>query len=340
MTEATAVAVRPEQPALTPFQVIEQVITKGDIAQMTPDQRVAFYWRTCESLGLNPLTRPFEFISLNGKLVMYARKDATDQLRKINAVTVTEIRRDKDDDLGLLTVYARGRDRTGREDEATGVVNIKGLSGDALANAVMKAETKAKRRLTLSLVGLGFLDESELEAPSVDVDPTTGEIRERAKPASLLEKVAAQREALEGGDASQAGVAQEEHGASSAEVAGSTPAPRSTSRRRTAKAEKAGDVVDGQAAEVGPAADMSFETEAKADAVGAAAAAPAKPAPLTGVEFMRHVGAATDRGVTHELVRDIALELFPKVKSLSELSDDDRAALWAAIEDKLADAGR
>ena len=32
-------------------------------------------------------TRPFEFITLNGKLTMYARKDATDQLRKLNAVT-------------------------------------------------------------------------------------------------------------------------------------------------------------------------------------------------------------------------------------------------------------
>jgi hypothetical protein len=43
----------------------------------------------------------------------------------------------------------------------------------------MKAETKAKRRLTLSLVGLGFLDESETEGgQTVDVDPETGEVRE------------------------------------------------------------------------------------------------------------------------------------------------------------------
>jgi hypothetical protein len=30
---------------------------------MSAQERVAFYWRTCESLGLNPLTRPFEFIT-------------------------------------------------------------------------------------------------------------------------------------------------------------------------------------------------------------------------------------------------------------------------------------
>jgi hypothetical protein len=32
-----------------------------------------------------------------------------------------------------------------------------------LANALMKAETKAKRRVTLSIAGLGWLDETELE---------------------------------------------------------------------------------------------------------------------------------------------------------------------------------
>jgi hypothetical protein len=192
-----AVAIRQDQPALSPFEVIEKVITSGDLTAMKPEERVAFYWRTCESLGLNPLTRPFEFIVLNQKMTLYARKDATDQLRKINGVTVTELRRDKDNDLGLITVYARGRDRSGREDEATGVVNIKGLGGEALANAVMKAETKAKRRLTLSLVGLGFLDETEVEGHGdVSVDPTTGEITTPAQPKSLLESVRAQQAAL------------------------------------------------------------------------------------------------------------------------------------------------
>jgi hypothetical protein len=37
------------------------------------------------------------------------------------------------------------------------------LKGDALANALMKSETKAKRRVTLSIAGLGWLDETELE---------------------------------------------------------------------------------------------------------------------------------------------------------------------------------
>ena len=37
------------------------------------------------------------------------------------------------------------------------------MNGEALANAYMKAETKAKRRVTLSICGLGMLDETEVE---------------------------------------------------------------------------------------------------------------------------------------------------------------------------------
>ncbi len=57
------------------------------------------------------------------------------------------------------------------------------LSGDAKANKLMHAETKAKRRATLSLVGLGMLDESELHsiknAQAFSIDLETGEILEK-----------------------------------------------------------------------------------------------------------------------------------------------------------------
>ena len=56
--------------------------------------------------------------------------------------------------------YAKGKDR---EDVDFGAVSIKGLAGDALVNAKLKAITKAKRRVTLSICGLGFLDETEID---------------------------------------------------------------------------------------------------------------------------------------------------------------------------------
>jgi hypothetical protein len=63
----------------------------------------------------------------------------------------------------IYIVTARAKDRTGREDESTGAVPLGNLKGDALANALMNAETKSKRRVTLSIAGLGWLDETELE---------------------------------------------------------------------------------------------------------------------------------------------------------------------------------
>ena len=59
-----------------------------------------------------------------------------------------------------------------RYTDEDGAVTIDGLKGDALANAIMKAATKAKRRAVLALLGLNMLDESELETiPAKAIEP-------------------------------------------------------------------------------------------------------------------------------------------------------------------------
>jgi hypothetical protein len=62
------------------------------------------------------------------------------------------------------------------------------LPPEELANAFMKAETKAKRRVTLSICGLGFLDESEIEsiaeAKRVRVNFETGDIEREGPPSA------------------------------------------------------------------------------------------------------------------------------------------------------------
>jgi hypothetical protein len=172
----------------TGAEVLERVIVQGDLAQLTPAERVTYYRRVCESLGLNPLTRPFDYIVLNGRLTLYARKDAADQLRRIHGISVRIVAREMIDTLGLYVVTARATTPDGREDESIGAVPVKGLTGEALANAIMKAETKAKRRVTLSIVGLGWTDESEVEsipeASAVQVDHETGEILNQPSPAT------------------------------------------------------------------------------------------------------------------------------------------------------------
>lgn len=159
---------------------VETVLIGGDLSKLTPGQRVSYYQATCKSLGLNPLTRPFDYLVLNGKMVLYARRDATDQLRSIKGISITIASRETIGDVYVVTARATNAD--GRTDEATGVVSMKGLAGEALANGMMKAESKAKRRVTLSIVGLGMSDETEIEtipdAKRVNVDAETGEVIE------------------------------------------------------------------------------------------------------------------------------------------------------------------
>ena len=140
---------------------IEDVLIRGDLAKLTEQQRTEYYLRLCQSIGLNPLTKPFQYITLNGKLVLYAGRDCADQLRKINGISIEILSQEKAE--GLLTIHVRAKDKDGRQDEDLGVVAFSDLlKGEVAANTILKAVTKAKRRVTLSLSGLGFLDETEV----------------------------------------------------------------------------------------------------------------------------------------------------------------------------------
>jgi hypothetical protein len=184
MEEHTALA--PQVQPLPP-EVIEKIVIGGDLSALNAAQRAEYYAAVCRSLRLNPLTKPFEYLNLNGKLRLYALRDCADQLRRLHGISISIANRERLSDIYIVT--ARAKDRQGREDESTGAVPVGNLKGDALANALMKAETKAKRRVTLSIAGLGWLDETELETipqgrpvtvpalePSEDMHPTADQI--------------------------------------------------------------------------------------------------------------------------------------------------------------------
>jgi len=197
-------ALAPTPSATEDFALMEQVLVDGDLTPLTPKQRATYYMRVCQSLGLNPLTKPFEYLVLGtgrqAKLVLYPTRTATDQLAALAGISFPEYR---DEMRETVYVYhVRGVDRDGRTLWRTGAVPIvkengtwtggegnrkfspdgtfSPLSPTDLANAMMKAETKAYRRCTLALAGLGWLDESELEtvkdARRIQVNHATGEI--------------------------------------------------------------------------------------------------------------------------------------------------------------------
>jgi hypothetical protein len=164
---------------------VENVLINGDLAKLKPEERIAYYNAVCKSVGLNPLTRPFEYIVLQGRTTLYARKDATDQLRSIHNVSIKIVGRELVE--GCYIVTAQATMPSGRTDESVGALSIDNLKGEARANAVMKTETKAKRRVTLSICGLGLLDETEIETiPNAVV----GELAQAAEPIRTFRKLA------------------------------------------------------------------------------------------------------------------------------------------------------
>ena len=158
---------------------LENVLISGDLSKLSSSDRMNYYQAVCNSLGLNPLTKPFDYIQLNGKLQLYALKAATDQLRAKHQVSIVITNKEMVDNIYVVTAMATMPD--GQTDTDDGAVSVSGLQGEAHANALMKTVTKAKRRVTLSILGLGMLDESEAEtipgARTQAVDIATGEIQ-------------------------------------------------------------------------------------------------------------------------------------------------------------------
>lgn len=153
--------------------VLSSVVIHGDLSKLSDAQKVSYYMDFCRSLGLNPVTQPFRLLKFQGREVLYATKDATEQLRKIHGISVQDLTGDLQHD-NTYVVTCKVKDKYGKTDMATGVVSVEGLKGEPLANAKMKAETKAKRRATLSICGLGMLDESEVQ--TVDANAVTVDI--------------------------------------------------------------------------------------------------------------------------------------------------------------------
>lgn len=166
MTTQALEKLTPQSPAV-PADVSAlalQSALAGDLSRLTAEDRLKYYGKLCEITGLNPLSKPFDWIQFQGKLVLYANKGCAEQLRKIHGVKIPKDKITQRFEHGLYIVEVEATDANGRQDFSTGAVPFDDKMPAAdKANAIMKAETKAKRRVTLSICGLGMLDESELD---------------------------------------------------------------------------------------------------------------------------------------------------------------------------------
>lgn len=173
---------------------LSEIVMRGDLSKLTFKQRHEYVNTLCAIWKLDPLTKPFDWIDLDKKLVLYLNKGGTEQLRRVHGISVIKVEKSREGDMFFVTAY--GKDASGREDVATGAVSLvtpeksyfdktkkqrvvvdlggQPLSREAEINAILKCESKAKRRLTLSMGGLGMPSEDDIEdmkAVMKDVTP-------------------------------------------------------------------------------------------------------------------------------------------------------------------------
>lgn len=141
--------------------IVASVALNGDLSKLQPAQKVQYVTALCQRLGLDPVTQPLKLMKLNGREIVYADRGCAAQLNRLHGVS-SEIT--KAEQIGdLFMVYGRAITPDKRFTDEIAAVPTNGLKGEALANAYMKCRTKAMRRATLTHVGLGLLDESEVE---------------------------------------------------------------------------------------------------------------------------------------------------------------------------------
>ena len=159
--------------------VVAQLILAGDLSKLNATDRVAYYRGYCDRIGLDPFTKPFDILRLNGKEILYLTRSGAQQLNKLHGVshqiTAREVIAGE-----VYQVTARATLPDGRHTESIGAVSVAGMKGENYCNAIMKAETKAKRRSTLDLLGLGILSEEEAVgmpgALAAGIMPTDAEV--------------------------------------------------------------------------------------------------------------------------------------------------------------------
>jgi len=160
-------------PATTPElheDIVFSLVIDGDLSKLSNEQIVGYYYHRCALLGLDPGEKPFDLIKLSGKLKLYTTKAGANALTRVNRLSVEVKSRGWDGP--VYTVEARSSTTGGQFADDIGVIDLEEEHSRAArdnktpitrANAMMKATTKAKRRAILALVGLGLLDESELD---------------------------------------------------------------------------------------------------------------------------------------------------------------------------------
>ena len=139
------------------------ILARGNIASLSEEDRTKYILALCDALCLDPRFKPIDLISGQGGTVTpYLNRGATDSLARREGIQRTTVVPPKEVEINgvkCVLCVARATDvKTGRYEERVATA----VNKDA-GNAFMRVETKAIRRATIALLGIGLIDESELD---------------------------------------------------------------------------------------------------------------------------------------------------------------------------------
>lgn len=167
---------------------IAEYFRSGNVAQLDTMGKDFVLQKLCQRYDLDPILRPFELISFQGQSKFYLTASATNQLAAQKDLTreVLSLEIDTERNIAKCVVKVSapsGRVETGsayislerfeQDKNAPGGIKKVTASGETLANALAKLETKAKRRVTMAFFGVpenSVEDESTMpESPRATV---------------------------------------------------------------------------------------------------------------------------------------------------------------------------
>jgi len=149
----------------------ENFIPMYDLESLNEAQRQDYVKAICKHLGvpdnLNLIALTYvDDAEGPSRLVAYAKRGATENVRNGLQINIESLTHQMIGGSIVFTAVAKS-DKTGRREIATGSKWIEGLQGTQLDDAIMTAQTRALRRVTLQFIGAGVLDESEVNQRKV-----------------------------------------------------------------------------------------------------------------------------------------------------------------------------
>lgn len=143
----------------------DSFIPMYDLESLNDQQRQDYIRNVCRHMGVPDNLNLVALTYVDdgegpSRLVSYAKRGATENVRNTLDIKITSLTNQMIG--GSIVFTATAVSGKGRQEISTGSKFIDGLTGTALDDAIMTAQTRALRRVTLQFIGAGVLDESEV----------------------------------------------------------------------------------------------------------------------------------------------------------------------------------